>query len=622
MTMDSALGTSRYSCSVIIPTWKRPHLLREVLDSLTRQTCSGFEVIVVSDGEDTSTRELAETYRATLPISWNFHAENRGQAAARNTGAYKANGDILLFLDDDTPANDILVESHLHRHAAANNAGPTVVVGKITEQRIEPVTRPTDRFLQQNWENALATYAVRLSDTGIDSIADEYESTLAFGLNGSIPRALFLRHGGFNEALRITDEDNELGIRFYLAGVQFVFEPAAIVIHRSAKDLTGYLQRCWQESGKSDVARVFALRQMNSQTRRLVSSFHGSALRRSASAALWHANGALCALAKWLESAANASNSGTLLRIWGRIAADANYWNSVKSTDCTLDQLRQAAEGKRIALMLHSISEPLSPAEASYYLSPKRFRRFMRHFRARGYSSATLKSWLNNEVPQKHVLLTFDDAYDDLYEELLPLVIEHRLRPVVYLVAGSIGGSNIWDQGDRIRVRSLLTLSQIREMQKYGVEFGSHSLTHSWLPAVPDNQLRRETHDSRLRLEDLLGTEVVSFAYPHGGVDQRVRSAVVAAGYKLAFTTQPGPNWWNDPFCQRRSDINQYTSAFDFSLSLKNGQNLAQSISATLRGFERDLPTRTLRTLAHQLRMSSRAVYLQVSQESHRRSQE
>ena len=135
-----------------------------------------------------------------------------------------------------------------------------------------------------------------------------------------------------------------------------------------------------------------------------------------------------------------------------------------------------------------------------------------------------------------------------------------------------------------MRARNLLTLEQIREMQKYGVEFGSHSLAHASLPGVSDAQLRREVGDSKHRLEDLLGAEVISFAYPYGEVDRRVRSAVSDAGYKLAFTAIPGVNWWNDPLCQRRAEVNDTTGLLDFMCELRHGRNF--------RGDSRGGPTR------------------------------
>jgi peptidoglycan/xylan/chitin deacetylase (PgdA/CDA1 family) len=238
-------------------------------------------------------------------------------------------------------------------------------------------------------------------------------------------------------------------------------------------------------------------------------------------------------------------------------------------------------------LLLHSISEPLTRAEASYYIAPRRFHRLMRWFRATGYQTLTTAEWLQDVLPANRVLLTFDDAYDDLYTNLLPLVIEYHYTPVIYLVVERIGRSNEWDQASGLRARNLLTLDQIREMQSYGVEFGSHSLTHPWLPGVPDAQLRGEVSDSKRRLEDLLGVDVKSFAYPYGGVDRRVRSAVAEAGYRLAFTVIPGRNWWNDPLCQRRAEVNDATGVADFLFKLRFGSGARVAFGAFRRSFGR-----------------------------------
>lgn len=226
----------------------------------------------------------------------------------------------------------------------------------------------------------------------------------------------------------------------------------------------------------------------------------------------------------------------------------------------------------------------------------------MRWFVTAGYKTTTLSQWLEDNLPEKRILITFDDGYDDLYDRFLPLAIEHHLTAVIYLVADHVGGSNVFDQKSGLRARKLLTWSQIREMQKYGIEFGSHTLSHPNLSDVSGEQLRREVRDSKLRLEDALGVEVTSFAYPYGGVDRRVRSAVAEAGYKLAFTTLPGVNWWNDPLTQRRADVNENTSLLDFAFQLRTGYGFTQTFSERLRSLERDLPTSLLRATAGTLR--------------------
>ena len=85
-----------------------------------------------------------------------------------------------------------------------------------------------------------------------------------------------------------------------------------------------------------------------------------------------------------------------------------------------------------------------------------------------------------------------------------------------------------------------MSVEQIREMAKSGFEIGSHTLTHPHLPDISVEQLTREIVDSKNRLEDILGGEVVSFSYPYGDYDDRVLAASIEAGYDYAVTTKLG----------------------------------------------------------------------------------
>ncbi|MGB6975232.1 MAG: polysaccharide deacetylase family protein [Terracidiphilus sp.] len=582
-------------CSVIIPTWQRADTLRETLPSVLGQSYPAFDVHIVSDGEDPTLRALAREFAGQGNLYWHFHSENRGKAAARNTGARVAQGDLLLFLDDDAPPVPEWIALHAARHQAADPRIPRVVTGKIAEQPVVQTSRMTDRALQQGWERALDNYAHLLGRTGPDSIGDAFENAVAFGLNCSISREIFLRHGGNLEKLRTTDEEMEIGLRFYLAGVETVFEPRAVVSHRNSKHLAASFRRCWEASGIADVYRVFDLRQHNAQTRRLISIRRGLFPARLLHRFFWHGAGLLRFLADLLEGTANRTGSRLLTSAWGRICPSVLYWSGVRSAGCTLSQLGSVAAPARCALMMHSICPPQSPQESTYYLSPDRFRRLMRCFCAGGYRTVTTAQWMRDEVPRKHALLTFDDGYDDLYTELLPWLRQHGFTALLFLVADHIGGTNLWDQKRGLRARQLLTLPQIREMQRCGVEFGSHTLSHPWLPSLSYANLHREVTDSKHKLEDLLGVEVSTFAYPYGGVDRRVRAAVARAGYRLAFTTLPGVNLWNDSLCQNRADIHNGTTPFELRLDLRYGRGFRQSGAAVLRALEQHAPTATLR---------------------------
>lgn len=599
-------------CSVIVTTWKRPVLLRETLRSVLGQSYPHVELLVICDGDDPDVRAIACEFQQQS-IRWVFHPENRGLPAARNTGVREATGDVVLFLDDDVLASPELIATHMMRHQQVDAERYLAVCSLTSEDRHTPLSSFVNTCLDEAWKRTLDTFAETLQATGVDSIGERVEGKVWFGLNCSIRRDQFLLHGGFNEHLRASDEEMEFGLRLYLAGVEFVFEPGYLLTHKNSKELDRYFCSAWGASGVLDVYRAFELGQKNTQTRHLVSMFHGHFLNRIAARSAWRLTAILGAVAPWLKKAANQMHSHLLFSAWARTAQATEYWSHVKSTGRTRDELKSLSGRPRCALMLHSICDPHTKEESSYYIAPQRFQRFMRYLHTRGYTTASLAEWGKENISENRVLLTFDDGYDDLYEHLFPLVIQHRLTPVIFLVANHIGGSNVWDQANGLRARNLLTLEQVREMQKYGVEFGSHTLTHPWLPSVSDVQLGREVTNSKHRLEDLLGVEISSFAYPYGGVDRRVRSAVARAGYKLAFTTLPGLNWWNDPLCLPRAEVNDWTSTFDFVLKLRAGDGLVPLISRSLRDLEEELPTKALRSAAKILHGTGREAYRIVS---------
>jgi len=97
------------------------------------------------------------------------------------------------------------------------------------------------------------------------------------------------------------------------------------------------------------------------------------------------------------------------------------------------------------------------------------------------------------------------------------------------------------------------TWSQLREMEKDGVEIGSHTVTHPILTRVPADRLRCELEASRARLEEMLRHPASVFCYPNGAYNRLVRDAVGRAGYRLAVTSDSGLNDTTvDPLALRR----------------------------------------------------------------------
>ena len=83
----------------------------------------------------------------------------------------------------------------------------------------------------------------------------------------------------------------------------------------------------------------------------------------------------------------------------------------------------------------------------------------------------------------------------------------------------------------------LMTRSQILELDRMGMEIGSHTVNHAILPRLDEPEARRELIDSRKTLEDLLGKPVPAFCFPKGRFNTRTSKLAREAGYKLARTT-------------------------------------------------------------------------------------
>jgi glycosyltransferase involved in cell wall biosynthesis len=109
--------------TIIMPTFNKADYLTLTLASLTRQTQSGFELILVDDGSTDATPAVVERFANRLPIRY-VRQENRGRSAARNAGLDLARTDAIVFCDDDR----LVPPDFIQRHLAALDGGDNVVV--------------------------------------------------------------------------------------------------------------------------------------------------------------------------------------------------------------------------------------------------------------------------------------------------------------------------------------------------------------------------------------------------------------------------------------------------------------------------------------------------------------
>ena len=121
----------------------------------------------------------------------------------------------------------------------------------------------------------------------------------------------------------------------------------------------------------------------------------------------------------------------------------------------------------------------------------------------------------------RRVLLTFDDGYQNIYDNAYPVMERYGFTGTVYIVA------------NRMKSEGFLNAEQLQELLDQGWEVGSHGMTHTEL-TQNHSLVRNEILQSRLDLNEALGIKVFSFAYPFGSLDWYISNKVLDYGYFAA----------------------------------------------------------------------------------------
>jgi GT2 family glycosyltransferase len=231
-----ACHTIDVKASVIIPTCDRPKALIRCLDSLEPSYAHIHEIIVVDNGiVDSATRDAV----AAVPNAIYLREPRAGGSIARNTGAHAANGDVLVFIDDDVIAHENWLARLLIEF---NNPEIACVTGLILPFELETDAQLTfEAHFGFGRGYAFITYD--------HSFFAEKRSKgvpvwrLGGGGNMAIRRDLFVAAGCFDERLGPGDnaagcsEDSELWYRLLAAGRSCRYTPAAVVYHEHRRDM-------------------------------------------------------------------------------------------------------------------------------------------------------------------------------------------------------------------------------------------------------------------------------------------------------------------------------------------------------------------------------------------------
>lgn len=187
-------------------------------------------------------------------------------------------------------------------------------------------------------------------------------------------------------------------------------------------------------------------------------------------------------------------------------------------------------------MMYHNVEQ--SDTSRPNWVSPERFRWQMQYLKKHGYRVIRLAELVEaikegKSLPRKTVVITFDDGYANNYTHAFPILQEYQFPAIIFVPSDLVGQEGF------------LTWAQLREMFQAGIDIGSHTHTHAYLPELPLDEQRDQIFQSKRRLEEKLGIKIDYFSYQTGGFDEQIKALVKEAGYKGACTTNRGYDRFN-----------------------------------------------------------------------------
>jgi peptidoglycan/xylan/chitin deacetylase (PgdA/CDA1 family) len=179
-----------------------------------------------------------------------------------------------------------------------------------------------------------------------------------------------------------------------------------------------------------------------------------------------------------------------------------------------------------------------------------------------------LDAWEGKRVmPDRPVVLTFDDGFRNVGEHAVPVLKELGFRATIFAVAGYCGGTNNWPSPlAGIPRLPLLSWLELRGLAAAGYEIGAHGVTHAPLDTMTPQEAERELAGAKDFLQQRLGQAVTVFAYPYGSTGPALRP-LVAVHYRAACGTGLGmasPS--SDRYQLRRIDMHYYRAPALFRL--------------------------------------------------------
>jgi len=240
-----------------------------------------------------------------------------------------------------------------------------------------------------------------------------------------------------------------------------------------------------------------------------------------------------------------------------------------------LDKAGQDTGVKIPILMYHNIGEPAEEKDRPYFVSAGRLKKQMRFLQKAGYEIIDLPDLIegfkdNKPLPLKPIIITFDDGTESIYKNAFPVLREYNFKTTVFLTINYLNKGAMQEKS--FLKYTPLSWEQIREMQKRGVSFYPHSLTHPRLTKILPEKAFYEIRESKRILEEKLGRPMDFFSYPYGDFNEETEEMVKKCGYRGAVDAWGGINNRNtDVFGLKRIPVFERDDSLQLGLKLLFG---------------------------------------------------
>ena len=181
-------------------------------------------------------------------------------------------------------------------------------------------------------------------------------------------------------------------------------------------------------------------------------------------------------------------------------------------------------------LYYHSVDQN---ADNEVTITPEMLEKQLKYINDNKFTTITIRELYdylknNKPIPEKSIVITFDDGYMNSYTEAFPILKDLNMKATIFCVGNSLDGSYY------------LSHEAIKEMSDYGIDIESHTVNHVHLDTLSYDEQLLELKKSKEILENITGKEVLSIAYPFGDYNTDTVKAAKQAGYSLGFTTNLG----------------------------------------------------------------------------------